>query len=90
MHFCFIESANNFSFLNNLFYLNKEWCFLMAVNSLVFISPGAQYSQGENKDNISKETSNTTSTLNPYFVTGFADGEGCFAINIYKSTTTIG
>lgn len=36
-----------------------------------------------NNDNISKETSNTTSTLNPYFVTGFADGEGCFAE--YKS-----
>lgn len=27
---------------------------------------------------------NKTNKLNPYFVTGFADGEGCFAINIYK------
>jgi LAGLIDADG endonuclease len=35
-----------------------------------------------NKKNISK--------LNPFFITGFTDGEGCFAINIYKSTTSIG
>ena len=30
--------------------------------------------------------SKTTNTINPYYVTGFTDGEGCFSISIYKDS----
>lgn len=32
----------------------------------------------------------TKSSINPWFVTGFTDGEGCFSIGIRKATTSIG
>jgi len=25
-------------------------------------------------------------TLDPYYITGFSDGEGCFSISIYKDS----
>jgi len=37
--------------------------------------------------NLKKQTSNLTlqnSLLNPWFITGFTDGEGCFYIRITK------
>ncbi len=32
-------------------------------------------------------TSTSSSALNPWFITGFIDGEGCFSITIFKSNT---
>ena len=40
---------------------------------------GSSYSYNNNQGNY-------TNTLNPYYITGFTDGEGCFSISIYKDS----
>jgi len=34
---------------------------------------------------VKKKTLSTTSKLNPWFITGFIDAEGCFSIGVYKN-----
>lgn len=34
----------------------------------------------------SYNTGNTTNIINPYYITGFSDGEACFALSIYKDS----
>jgi hypothetical protein len=38
----------------------------------------------------SSNSSNNNNKLNPWFVTGFLDGECCFYVNLIKSKTKIG
>lgn len=49
----------------------------------------------DDNKNISNSSSNShytqklnggINTLDPYYITGFADGEGCFSISIYKDS----
>jgi hypothetical protein len=51
------------------------------------------YNKYENKIFISKlvnkKTLLITSNLNPWFITGFVDAEGCFSIGIYKNKKSL-
>src|SRR5208282_2371250 len=47
------------------------------------------YNKYENKllvsETIKKKTLSTADKLNPWFITGFVDAEGCFSIGVYKN-----
>jgi LAGLIDADG endonuclease len=77
-------------FLNTIiiysFISNWSSTFLLSVLPIIpkINLPSNNELDHSNKKNI------PNSKLNPWFITGFTDGEGCFAINIYKATTAIG
>ena len=43
-------------------------------------------SSTSNSSSNNKKKGKDTNTLNPYYITGFVDGEGCFTISIFKDS----
>lgn len=58
-------------------------------NNNIFIPSRPNHTTTRKLHTLSKAPK-TKSILNPWFVTGFTDGEGCFSIGIRKATTSIG
>jgi LAGLIDADG endonuclease len=80
------------SFFNTIIFYSfiSNWSstFLLSVLPII---PKINLPSKNNNDPVHSNKKNTpNSKLNSFFITGFMDGEGCFAINIYKATFPIG
>lgn len=77
--------------INFLFYSSiSNWSSTFLLSFLPII-PKINLPSKNNNDPVHSNKKNIpNSKLNPFFITGFTDGEGCFEISIYKSTTSIG
>ncbi len=62
------ECQGNLVFMHNNYVFNQKMCF---VRSVQFYSSKVRYSSYA-----------TSSKLNPYYVSGFTDGEGCFFVGV--------
>jgi len=74
IYFPFIYSLFIFILVNNLLGMVQRRCLTKSL--FIRQQPKVNFSSLKNNSNY----------LNPYFITGFVDGEGCFNISIYKDS----
>lgn len=96
IYFPFIYALFLFILINNLIGMVKR-CLCVIINGiyiLMFSSVSKNqkvrsYSSStfnSSSNNNNKKKGKDTNTLNPYYITGFVDGEGCFTISIFKDS----
>lgn len=68
---CLCDNINNIFMLSSLFITYKKVKF---------------HSYSTNNSSNYSYKGNPTNKLNPYYLTGFVDGEGCFNLSIYKNS----
>jgi hypothetical protein len=87
IYFPFIYALFVFILVNNLIGMVNR-CLCVIINNIIsynfFIDKKVILYSSFSNSYSSK--GNFTNILNPYYITGFADGEGCFNISIYKDS----
>lgn len=92
VYFPFIYALFVFILVNNLIGMVKR-CLFVIIYDIYILCKFYLFSAFSTKKYINKKvrhysynTGNTTNIINPYYITGFSDGEACFALSIYKDS----
>jgi hypothetical protein len=90
VYFPFIYTLFIFILINNLIGMVNEMCLYTEYFLFIYQQPTQQanFSSDFSRKRSYSTCSDHKIKLNPYFITGFIDGEGCFHISIYRDSRT--